>query len=147
MLSDKINQDLKTAMLARDSELTEVLKGLKTAIQYAAVSASAPSELSEEDIMSVLKKEYKKRTDAADLYAKAGDEERQNKELYEKEVIEKYLPESMPETEISDLIDKAANELGGLSQQNMGQIIGAVKQASKGAADGSVIARLVKEKL
>lgn len=146
-IKDQINADLKQAMLAKDSALVEVLRGVKSALQYFAVETGPDTELSEEQILSVLKKESKKRSEAASLYEKAGDNTRQKKELYEKDAIQKYLPEELSEEEIIKLVDAAISETGNLEQQNMGQVIGKVKQASGGLADGAVIARLVKERL
>lgn len=142
---DKINQDLKQAMLGGDKQLTEVLKGLKSAVQYARVAAG--EELSDEDIQSVFQKEQKKRSDAVSLYRQAGDEGRAQKELYEKEVIAKYLPEQLTEQEIEKLVDKAIAEIGSNETKNMGKIISLVKQSSGQAADGAIIAKLVKGKL
>lgn len=146
-IKDQINADLKQAMLAKDPALVEVLRGVKSALQYFAVETGPDTELSEEQILSVLKKESKKRLEAASLYEKAGDNTRQKKELYEKDVIQKYLPEELSEEEIQKMVETAISEIGSLEQQNMGQVIGKVKQASGGMADGAVIARLVKERL
>lgn len=146
-IKEQINADLKQAMLARDSALVEVLRGVKSAFQYFAVESGPDTELSEEQILSVLKKESKKRSEAANLYEKAGDSTRQEKELYEKDVIQKYLPEELSEEEVLKLVEAAISEIGSIEQKNMGQVIGKVKQASGGLADGAVIARLVKERL
>lgn len=146
-IKDQINADLKQAMLAKDSALVELLRGVKSALQYFAVESGPDTELSEEQILSVLKKESKKRAEAASLYEKAGDSTRQEKELYERDIIQKYLPEELSEEEVVKLVEAAISEIGNLEQQNMGQVIGKVKQASVGLADGAVIARLVKERL
>lgn len=132
-------------MLGGDKQLTEVLKGLKSAVQYARVAAG--EELSDEDIQAVFQKEQKKRSDAVSLYRQAGDEDRAQKELYEKEVIAKYLPEQLTEQQIEQLVDKAIAEIGSNETKNMGKIISLVKQSSGQAADGTIIAKLVKGKL
>lgn len=142
---DKINQDLKTAMLGGDKRLVEVLKSLKTAVQYAKVALG--EDLSEDAIVTVFQKEQKKRQDALDLYMKAGDKDRSEQELYEKEVIARYLPVQLSEQEIEQLVDKAMSEFDEPSMKNMGQIIGLVKKFSGPAADGSTISRIVRGKL
>lgn len=147
MIIDTINNDLKTAMLAGDKPLVEVLKGIKTAIQYLSVSKGVDNTPSEDEIIGTLKKEQKKRSDAAELYQRANDAERSDKELYEKEIIAKYLPAAMTYEQLNEAVDREINKLGGLDNKNMGQVIGAVKQACGPAADGAVIAKLVKEKL
>lgn len=132
-------------MLGGDKRLVEVLKSLKTAVQYAKVSLG--EDLSEDAIVTVFQKEQKKRQDALDLYIKAGDKDRSDQELYEKEVIARYLPEQLSEQEIEQLVDKAISEFDEPSMKNMGQIIGLVKKYSGPAADGSIISRIVRGKL
>lgn len=146
-IKDQINRDLKEAMLSRDSRMVETLRGIKSALQYASVASGPQSDQTEEQILAVLKKESKKRNDAAELYEKAGDQDRQQKELFEKEVIQKYLPEEMSETAVAELVDRAISDIGEVDQKNMGQVIGKVKQMSGGQADGSLIAKIVKERL
>jgi uncharacterized protein YqeY len=145
---DQINADLKTAMLARDSGRTEALKGIKTALQYAEVEARAVGQsLDEAKTVAILQKEAKKRTESAELYQKAGSQDRADKELAEKAIIDAYLPAQLNEAELSTMIDDAAAQAGGLSQQTMGQVIGAVKAKAGVSADGAIIARLVKDRL
>lgn len=148
MTHDQINQDLKKALLAGDSFKATVLRGLKSAIGYAEVAAGKREEgLPDEEIISILQKEAKKRQESADMYAKAGDSERESKELKEKEIISVYLPAQLTEQEISDIIDQVLQGFDGANMSVMGQVIGAVKNKAGGAADGAVIAKLVKERL
>jgi len=147
MIIDVINKDLKTAMLAGDKPQVEVLKGLKTALQYKAVSKGAGVQLTEEESLATLKKEQKKRLETAEIYQKANDSDRANQELYEKSLIDKYLPASMSEDALRAVIDEQIHKLGGLDNKNMGQIIGAAKKAAGPTADGGMIAKLVKERL
>lgn len=146
-LKQQIDTDLKTAMLAGNKTLVTTLRGLKSVILYEEVAQNMrEAGLPDDEITNLLAKEAKKRQESADLYAQGGDKERQNAELEEKSIIEKYLPKQLSETEINKLIDEAITKTGN-NQQNMGQIIGQVKQAAGAGADGAVIARLVKERL
>ena len=146
-LKQQIDTDLKTAMLAGNKTLVTTLRGLKSVILYEEVAQNVrEAGLPDDEITKLLAKEAKKRQESADLYAQGGDKERQNAELEEKSIIEKYLPKQLSETEINKLIDEAITKMGN-NQQNMGQIIGQVKQAAGAGADGAVIARLVKERL
>src|SRR3989344_752574 len=146
-LKQQIDTDLKTAMLAGDKTLVTTLRGLKSVILYEEVAQNVrEAGLPDDEITKLLAKEAKKRQESADLYAQGGDKERQNAELEEKSIIEKYLPKQLSETEINKLIDEAITKTGN-NQQNMGQIIGQVKQAAGAGADGAVIARLVKERV
>lgn len=144
-LTDKLNNDVKQAMLSGDKKLVTVLRGAKSAIQYAAVAAG--DELSDEEIIKVLQKESKKRADAIALYEKAGDRERADNEKYEKEVIDEYLPAQMSREEVAKLVDTVISSIGTVEQKDMGRIIGEVRQKSAGQADGAVIASVVKERL
>ena len=147
-MQDKLDADLKMAMLAGDKQRTEVLRGLKNALQYEAVAQnSADRRLNEEQIQKVAAREAKKRQEAADIYQKAGESERARTELAEKTIIEEYLPKQLDESAILALVKAEVSKIDNPNMQNMGQIIGAVKQKAGPAADGAVIARLVKENL
>ena len=148
MIKQQIDQDLKTAMLAGDKPLVSVLRGLKSAILYVEVAESKrDTGLSEEAIIALLQKESKKRQEAADMYEQGGNQERKAGELYEKDVIARYLPAAMDEDAINTIIDTVISEQGPVTAQTMGQTIGAVKAQAGGSAEGAVIARLVKARL
>lgn len=143
-----IDQDIKTAMLAGDKTLTTTLRGLKSVILYAEVAAGKrDTGLSDEEILSLLSKEAKKRQESADLYEQGGNQEKSDAEIKEKEIIEKYLPAQLSDDELGVLIDKAIAESGTTGPQAMGQVIGKVKQQSEGKADGGRIAAMAKERL
>jgi uncharacterized protein YqeY len=145
MIEKQLEQDIKTAMLARDSETTEVLRGLKSALLYYKVANSKrDQELDNQEIISVLSKESKKRQESADLYVQGGNQDRADKELSEKKIIDKYLPAKMSLDELSKVVDQIVSEN---QDSNMGQIIGMVRAKTQGAADGGDIAKLVKEKI
>lgn len=147
MIKSSIEQDLKKAMLAGDKPLVSALRNLKSAILYAEkATGSQNSELSEPELISLFQKEAKKRQESADLYQKADSKERADNELFEKKVIDGYLPTPMSEEEITQLIDTAISEIGN-EKKNMGQIIGYVKTKSAGSADGALTAKIVQGKL
>lgn len=142
MITTQIDTDIKRAMLDRNQLKTDTLKGIKTALQYARVAKG--SDLDEEQVTGILQKELKKRKEAADLYLKAGSSDKHKKELEEASIIKKYLPPEMSESDIEKLVDEIVSEN---STANMGQIIGLVKARSGGAAEGSLIAKIVQTKL
>jgi uncharacterized protein YqeY len=146
-LIDELERDLKSAMLAGDKKLVSVLKGIKNAIQYAKVEKGAGSELSGETLMQILQKESKKRADAIEIYEQAGDSQRAEAEEYEKKVIDGYLPEPLEEEEIKNLAEQSIRELQASGPKDMGKVIASVREKSKGRADGSIVAKIVKEKL
>lgn len=148
MLEQRIEQDLKAALLSGNRDQATLLRGLKSALLYAKVAAGKRDEgLTDDEIIAVLGKEAKKRQESADLYIKGGNEGRAGAELAEKKIIETYLPEQLSEDELKKMINETVARLGATDAKAMGQIIGAVKAKTAGAADGAVIARLVKERL
>ncbi len=146
-LKDSIDQDLKAALLSKDLLRVDTLRGLKSALLYAEVSQGQRRTLDEPEMIGVLSKEAKKRQESADIYTQANETARAKKELDEKAIIDKYLPKSLSETEISQLIDQALEHFGSAQPPQMGQVIAHVRQSAKGLVDGATVARLVKEKL
>jgi hypothetical protein len=103
--------------------------------------------MSDDAIIVLLAKEAKKRQESADAFLKAGQPERADDELTEKNIIEEYLPQQLNQEELSGLIEEAVARLEAVTPQAMGQVIGAVKAQAGPAADGGLIARLVRERL
>jgi uncharacterized protein len=147
-MHDKIDKDLKQAMLSGDKVKAEVLRGLKNALHYETVSLNArESGLDQEQAQKVLAREAKKRQEAADIYKQAGEASRAEAELTEKKFIEAYLPEQLSEEDIAAAVNQAVARVKDLNPADMGKIIGAVRSQLGAQADGATIARLVKEKL
>lgn len=148
MLKARIDQDLKTALLAGDKVLATTLRGLKSVILYAEVAKGSREQgLSDDEITTLLAKEAKKRQESADLYQQGGNQEKSAAELAEKRVIEEYLPQQMSDEELTGIVDAAIKELGVSGPAAMGQVIAATKQKTAGQADGARIAQVVKERL
>ena len=149
-LKDKIQADVKSAMIARDALTTDVLKGLKSAILYAEVATNKREEgLSDEEILGVMKKESKKRQESADMYNTGGRAELAEKELAEKKIIDAYLPVQLDEAAVNGLIDQALQDLGinEVARQDMGKVIGAVKAKAGAEVDGGMLAKLVSKRI
>lgn len=147
-IKEQIDQDLKQAMLAGEKTLVTTLRGLKSVILYAEVAkGNREVGLSDDEIIDAFSKEAKKRQESAGLYVQGGNQERADAELLEKQVIEKYLPAQLGDDELKKIIDEVIAATGAAGPQAMGQVIGAVKAQTKGAADGSKIANFVKERL
>ncbi|MDR0957531.1 MAG: GatB/YqeY domain-containing protein [Candidatus Nomurabacteria bacterium] len=146
-LIDKINQDLKSAMLARDSFKTGVLRDLKSAFLYEEVAKKIErGTLADEDKLAVIAREVKKRDDAIVIYVGAGDKEREQKEFAEREILTTYLPKPLTDDELSEIVDRVI-ATGGFGVKDMGRAIGDVKKEVGAAADGGRIAATVKAKL
>lgn len=148
MLKQRLEQDLKQALLAGDKFKTTVIRGLKSVILYAEVEKGVREVgLDDESIIAALGKEAKKRQESADLYLQGGDQDRANQELAEKKIIEEYLPTQLADEELEKIVQDVITSLGASGAQAMGQVIGAVKQKTAGQADGGRIAAIVKNRL
>ena len=144
----RIDQDLKKAMLAGDKDKATLYRGLKSAILYAEVAKGLrDTGLPEPEVIAVLAKEAKQRQESADAFEKAGSDIRKNAELSEKEAIEQYLPKQMDENELIRIVDAVVAEKGPLTSQTMGTVISQIKTETSGQADGVRIAALVKQRL
>lgn len=148
MLKDKLQSDLKAAMLSGDKERVEALKMLKAAITYKEVELGTRNEgLTDEQIIDVFSKEFKKRADAAQMYEQAGRVEQAAHEKFEQKIISEYLPEQASDEEIQAVVNESIAKIDNPSMQNMGQVIGIVKARFGQTADGAKIAAIVKEAL
>ncbi len=147
-MKDKLNSDLKAALLGGDRLKADTIKGIKAAILNEEISQGVRDKgLSDEDIQKVLTRESKKRAESIEMYRSGGALDRADAEAAEKVIIDAYLPEQLDEDKIAEVIEAKISEMGVNSAADMGKIIGAVKAQLGATADGAVIARLVKDKL
>lgn len=148
MLKDTINADLKAAMLARDTLKTQTLQGLKSAILYEEVAKKVrETGLDDAQIEQLIAREVKKRDEAAELFERGGNQASADKERAEKEILSVYLPQQLSEDELKEVVMAVVNELQPEGVKDMGRVIGAVKIKVGNAADGAMVARLVKSAL
>jgi uncharacterized protein YqeY len=148
MLKERIEQDLKKAMLGGDKQRVSTLRIIKSAMLYEEVAkGKRESGLSDEEITNLLSREAKKRQETAELYQKSREGERAEAELAEKAIIEVYLPKQLSDDELINVVEECIKRIGASSMQDMGHVIADVKQQVYGSADGGRIARFVKERL
>ena len=147
-IKEQIEADLKTAMLGGDKVLATTLRGVKAAILNVEIAENKRDVgLGDDEAISILSKEAKKRQESADLYEQGGNAEKAASEKLEKEVIEKYLPKQMDDEALKNLVETAVTELGASSMQDMGKVISLVRERAGASADGGRIASMVKERL
>ena len=147
-LKQRINDEMKAALLGGDRFVGETLRNLKAAILNEEVATGKRDEgLSDEEIEKVIVREVKKRAESARLYRDNDRAELAEPEEKEAEVLKAYLPQQLSEDEIREVVKVKIAETGASGPAAMGQVIGAVKQAGGNAADGAMIARIVKEEL
>lgn len=147
MLKDKLQEDMKAAMIAKDEEKLSTLRMLKSALQYAEIAKGAGYQATDEDVVDVIGKEVKKRRESIDLYQKGGRPELAEKEEKELTILMTYLPEQMGEEEVKKLVDEAVSSTSATSMQDMGKVMGALMPKVKGKADAGMVSNLVRQKL
>jgi len=143
-LEEKINADIKTAMLAREKDKLEALRAIKSAVLLAKTAGGVASEINESDENKLLQKLVKQRKDAAEIYITQARQDMANAELFQAAIIEKYLPQQLSEEDIKIELNKIINETGATSAKDMGKVMGLATQRLAGKADGKVISQLVK---
>jgi uncharacterized protein YqeY len=148
MLEDRINQDIKTALLGGDKLAVSTLRSIKNAIlNYKVANNSRDQEMPDNAVIAILKKEAGKRQESADLYLQGKDENRAKTELTEKSIIEKYLPAQLSEEEVRQQVDKAIKELNAQDMSSLGAVINQVRLQTIGQTEGALIAQIAKERL
>ncbi|MFO0781933.1 MAG: GatB/YqeY domain-containing protein [Candidatus Saccharimonadales bacterium] len=148
MLEQRLEDDIKKALLAGDSARATTLRTLKsTLLNVKVAEGKRDSGLSDQEVITIFSKEAKKRQESADMYVQGNAQDKADKELAEKAIIEEYLPEQLSEDEIAGIVDEVIEETGAESQRDMGKVIAGVRAKTAGSADGSIIARLTKERL
>jgi len=145
-LQERIQQELKAAMLAKDSERVGTLRLLKSAIGYVLVEKKV-DRLTDAEVVAVIQKEVKKRREAAEQFQAGGRPELADKEKREMAMLESFLPPPLSPEELEQLVQAVIQELGATSKKEMGPVIKAVQAKAAGRADGKTISAVVGRRL
>lgn len=147
-LAQKINQDYIIALKNRDSERVSVLRLCMSAIKNEAIKIGGlGTELTDQQVMSVLNREVKQHHDSVAQYTQAGRGELAQKEASEIAIIETYLPRGMAESELQQLVEQVITETGAAQKSDMGNVMASLRQKLTNPADISKAAVLVNQKL
>ena len=146
-LEQKIQAELKTAMLAKDEKTVRSLRAIKAAIILAKTSEGAGGEIKEEDEIKLFQKLVKQRKDSLEIFTTQNRADLAQKEQEEIEVIEKFLPKQLSAEELKGIITNIIAETGASSPADMGKVMGVATKQLAGKADGKAISALVKELL
>ncbi|MCB8963569.1 MAG: GatB/YqeY domain-containing protein [Bacteroidales bacterium] len=144
-LEERINQDIKAAMMAKEKVKLEALRAIKSAILLAKTDGEHKDSLSTDVEMKLLQKQYKQRKDAAEQYIQAGRQELADKELEEASFIEEYLPKMLSADELKAELVKIIEQVGAKAPSDMGKVMGVASKALAGKADGKAISEMVKQ--
>ncbi|MBN1778789.1 MAG: GatB/YqeY domain-containing protein [Candidatus Buchananbacteria bacterium] len=142
----QISQDLNQALKEKNELAVLTLRQVRAAISNAEI-ANSREKLTDEQIVKILKTEVKKRKESIELFTKGNRPELAKKEAAEVEIVSRYLPPEMSEEQVSQVIDSVIGSFGAVGPKDMGKVIGQVMAKLAGQADGSVVSRLIKEKL
>jgi uncharacterized protein YqeY len=141
----EIEGELQDARRARDDARRDALALLLNALRGA--EKELQRSLSEEESLQVLQRERKKRVEAMEAFDAAGREEQADREEFELDVIEEFMPEQLAEDELEEIVDDVIAEVGATSIRDLGRVMADVMPRVSGRADGSVVSQLVREKL
>ena len=148
-LKDRISDEIKTAMKAKDKLRLETVRGIKKSIldKESEIRAKGRDALNEEEEMAILMQLAKQRRDSIKQFTDAGRDELAEKEAKELEILEEYLPAQLSDADIEAAVDAAIAQTGASSMRDMGKVMGPVMQKLKGQADGGKVQAIVKAKL
>ena len=140
-----IENELKQARLAREDDRRDALILILSSLRSAEKELQRP--LSEDEELQVLQRERKKRVEAFEAFEAAGREEQADKEDFELEVLEEFMPDPLSEDELDEIVDDVIAEVGATSVRDIGRVMADVMPQVAGRADGSAVSQLVREKL
>lgn len=146
-LKQQIDNDIKSAMLAKNKEELTALRSVKSLILLAETDKGSSGEISSDIENKLLMKAAKQRKESAEIFQKEGREDLAKKELFELEVISRYLPKQLSEAEITVELKKIIDQVGAKGPQEMGKVMGVATKLLAGKADGKLISELVKKLL
>lgn len=142
---EKLNNDMKAAMKARDKDRLQTIRMLKSALQNEALAKR--DSLTEDEELTVLAREKKQRLDSLEEFNKAGRTDLVEGIQLELDIVSKYLPEQLSDDDIVTLVKSVIDEIGASGMQDMGKVMSAVMPKVRGRADGNLVNQTVKSEL
>ena len=146
-LEQKIQQDIMAAMKAHDTERTNAVRAIKSAILLAKTAEGGKKELEDADIIKLIQKLIKQRKEAAEQYVAAGRQELADNELAEAKVLEEYVPKQLTPEEIEARVREIIAQTGAASPADMGKVMGVASKQLAGLADGRTLSTIVRQLL
>ena len=146
-LEQQVQEDIKQAMKAKDTVAMNATRAIKGQILLFKTSEGGSKEVTDGDILNMIRKLVKQRKEAAEQYTAAGRQELADNELAEAAVLEKYLPKQLSVEEVKAKVQEIIAQVGASSIKDMGKVMGAANKALAGLSDGRTISTIVKELL
>ncbi|WP_024989813.1 GatB/YqeY domain-containing protein [Segatella albensis] len=146
-LFDKINEDIKAAMKARDKVRLETLRNIKKVFLEAKTAPGSDGELSDDAALKIIQKLAKQGKETAETYTNNNRQDLADEELAQVKVLEEYLPKQLTESEIEAIVKEIITETKASSMKEMGKVMGIASKKMAGQADGKIISGIVKKLL
>ena len=146
-LKDRLRSDLTAAMKARDEVTVRTLRMALTSVSKEEVAGTTARELSDDEVLTVLTREAKRRREAADAFAAAGRDEQAEAERAEGAVLDAYLPARLSDAELGELVTTAIEETGASTPRDMGRVMKLLTPRIAGRAEGGRVAAEVRRRL
>lgn len=146
-LFEKVSEDIKAAMLAREKMRLEALRGIKKEFLEAKTAKGSDGELSDETAVRILSKMVKQRRESAQIYNEQNRSDLAQEELAQAAVIEEYLPKQLSDEELAAALKEIIGRVGATSQKEMGKVMGVATKELAGKAEGKAISAKVRELL
>lgn len=144
-LAERLEQDLKSALRARDAVRVSTIRLARAAIHNTQIERGRP--LSDDEIREVLAKEAKRRREAIEAFTRGGRDDLVAKESLELAILTEYMPAALPPEELRNIIAEAITQVRARDRRDTGKVMGVVMPRVKGRADGQMVNRLVQEML
>ena len=141
-LQQRINEDLKQAMISRNEAKVSTLRFLKSALKYSAIEKKTES-LGDADIQQIIQKQIKQRKESIDQFAKAGRRDLADKETQEAKILEGYLPKQLSDSELDEFIRRETAAAGATSKKDFGRMMKLLTEKLAGRADSKRLSELL----
>lgn len=144
-LKQTLSDSIKTSMKARELERVKVLRNVQAVIKQ--IEIDRQTELDDAGVLDILQKQLKQRHESLSIFTENGRDDLANKEQFEIDIINEFMPKQMDEAELAALVKAEVAEQGATSMRDMGSVMGVLKNKTAGRADPALISKLVKEAL
>ncbi len=138
-LFDQINDDIKTAMKARDKEKLQTLRNIKKVMLEAKTAKGATAEITDDEVLKIISKLAKQGSDSAKIYKEQNREDLYEQEMAQVAILEEYLPEKMSDEELTAEVKAIIEQVGATTMKDMGKVMGIASKKLAGKADGKDI--------
>ena len=146
-LKEQVEADIKKAMLSKDKDALRALRGIKSLILLAETEKGAGTTLDKDAEVKLLTKAAKQRKESAEIYNQQGRTDLEKSELDELEIISRYLPKQLTESQVEEKIKQIIERVGAKSAADMGKVMGVATKELAGMADGKTISAVTKNLL